>query len=65
VNPLSSLNILYVEDNDDLRDTIDRKANFFNPPDPRFDTKFVPQAPQYAKVGYRPVSRQSPAAKAL
>ena len=45
-------------DVNDLRDTIDRKANTFDPPDPRFDAKFVPQAPQYAKVGYRPVSRK-------
>jgi hypothetical protein len=41
----------------DLRDTIDRTANTFDPPDPRFDARFVPQAPQYAKVGYRPVTR--------
>lgn len=41
----------------DLRDTIDRKINTFDPPDPRFDPQFVPQSPQYAKVGYRP-SRQ-------
>ncbi len=38
----------------DLRGTIDRSANTFNPPDPRFDAQFVPQAPQYARVGYRP-----------
>ncbi len=38
----------------DLRDTIDRKRNTFDPPDPRFDAKFVPQSTQYAKVGYRP-----------
>lgn len=42
----------------DLRDTVDRKANTFDSPDPRFDTRFVPQAPQYAKVGYRPSARQ-------
>ena len=40
----------------DLRGTIDRAANRFNPPDPRFDVRFVPQAPEYAKVGYRPRS---------
>jgi len=39
----------------DLRDTIDRTVNTFDPPDPRFDAAFVPQAPQYAGVGYRPV----------
>jgi parallel beta helix pectate lyase-like protein len=44
-------------DINDLRDTIDRKSNTFDPPDPRFDAKFVPQAAEYAKVGYRPVSR--------
>jgi parallel beta helix pectate lyase-like protein len=42
----------------DLRDTVDRKANTFDSPDPRFDARFVPQAPQYAKVGYRPSARQ-------
>ena len=38
----------------DLRGTIDPAANKFDPPDPRFDAEFVPFAPQYAKVGYRP-----------
>jgi len=38
----------------DLRDTVDRAINTFDPPDPRFDAAFVPQAPQYARVGYRP-----------
>jgi len=38
----------------DLRGTIDRSANRFDPPDPRFDARFVPQAPEYARVGYRP-----------
>jgi hypothetical protein len=38
----------------DLRGTIDKSANTFDPPDPRFDAQFVPQAPQYARVGYRP-----------
>jgi hypothetical protein len=42
----------------DLRDSIDRKANTFDPPDPKFDAKFVPQAPQYARVGYRPIVRK-------
>jgi len=39
---------------DDVRGTINREANVFDPPDPRFDARFVPQAPQYGKVGYRP-----------
>jgi len=39
----------------DLRDALDRKLNAFDPPDPRFDARFVPSAPEYAKVGYRPV----------
>ncbi len=39
----------------DLRGTIDRKVNTFDPPDPRFDAQFVPHAPEYAGVGYRPV----------
>ena len=30
----------------DLRGTIDRKVNTFDPPDPRFDAQFVPQAPE-------------------
>jgi hypothetical protein len=43
-------------DLNDLRRTIDPKANTFDPPDPRFDGNFVPQAPEYARVGYRPVA---------
>ena len=39
----------------DLKGTIDRSVNTFDPPDPRFDSSFVPQAPEYARVGYRPV----------
>jgi hypothetical protein len=46
-------------DVNDLRGTINRDRNTFDPPDPRFDRQFVPQAPQFAKVGYRPV--KSPA----
>ncbi|HET7217518.1 MAG TPA: right-handed parallel beta-helix repeat-containing protein [Vicinamibacterales bacterium] len=38
----------------DLRGTIDKTANTLGGPDPRFDAQYVPQAPQYAKVGYRP-----------
>jgi hypothetical protein len=39
----------------DLRGTISRDANTFDPPDPRFDAGFSPRASQYAAVGYRPV----------
>jgi hypothetical protein len=39
---------------DDLRGTVAKAVNTFNPPDPRFDARFVPQAPEYARVGYRP-----------
>ena len=38
----------------DRKGTINRALNTFDAPDPRFDARFVPQAPQYAKVGYRP-----------
>ena len=38
----------------DLRGTVDKTANTFDAPDPRFDARFVPQAPEYSKVGYRP-----------
>ena len=38
----------------DLRGTIKAELNRFDPPDPRFDAQFVPQAPEYSKVGYRP-----------
>jgi hypothetical protein len=38
----------------DLRGTVSRTANVFDPPDPRFDSAFVPQAPEYARAGYRP-----------
>jgi hypothetical protein len=41
----------------DLRGTIKQESNTFDPPDPRFDARFVPQAPEYSKVGYRPVAR--------
>jgi hypothetical protein len=47
-------------DINDLRGTIDRNLNTMDPPDPRFDAQFVPQAPQYASVGYRPTKRQPP-----
>ncbi len=38
----------------DRRGTIDRAANTFDPPDPRFDAAFVPRDPAYANAGYRP-----------
>jgi hypothetical protein len=41
---------------DDLRGTINRAVNRFDPPDPRFDAQFAPQAPEYRAVGYRPVA---------
>jgi len=44
---------------DDLRGTIDRAVNTFDPPDPRFDAQFVPQAPEYRAVGYRPAAAAS------
>jgi hypothetical protein len=44
-------------DLNDLRGTIDKAANTFDPPDPRFDPQFSPRAPQYAGVGYRPIKR--------
>jgi hypothetical protein len=42
-------------DVNDLRGTISRDTNTLDPPDPRFDPEFIPRAPQYARVGYRPV----------
>ena len=33
----------------DLRGTINRELNTLDPPDPRFDAQFAPQAPQYAR----------------
>ena len=47
----------------DLRQSIDKEKNTIDPPDPRFDAAFVPQAPQYAKVGYRPIKRSAPGLK--
>jgi hypothetical protein len=49
-------------DINDLRQTIDAKANRLDPPDPRFDAAFVPQAPEYAKAGYRPAARRGSSA---
>jgi hypothetical protein len=45
-------------DIDDLRGTIAHDANTLGAPDPQFDARFAPRAPQYAAVGYRPVARQ-------
>jgi hypothetical protein len=42
-------------DANDLQGTIDRGVNTLDPPDPRFDARFTPRAPEYAHVGYRPV----------
>jgi hypothetical protein len=42
-------------DVNDLRGTINRDLNTIDPPDPRFDAQFSPQATEYAGVGYRPV----------
>lgn len=46
-------------DVNDLRGTINRDVNMIDPPDPRFDAQFIPQASQYAGVGYRPRKRAS------
>lgn len=48
-------------DVNDLRGTISRDVNTIDPPDPRFDAQFSPQASQYTGVGYRPV--KSPTAE--
>jgi parallel beta helix pectate lyase-like protein len=42
-------------DVNDLRQTINREVNTFDAPDPRFDAQFTPRAPEYARVGYRPM----------
>ena len=44
----------------DLRGTINKDMNHMDPPDPRFDGSFVPRAPEYASVGYRPVHAAAP-----
>jgi hypothetical protein len=38
----------------DLRGTVKAELNRFDPPDPKFDARFAPQAPEYSHVGYRP-----------
>ena len=47
----------------DLRGRINKDANTFDPPDPRFDAQFAPRAPQYAAVGYRPVKAPTPSVR--
>lgn len=51
-------------DVNDLSGTINKELNTLDPSDPRFDSQFVPQAPQYAKVGYRPVKAPKPESSA-
>jgi hypothetical protein len=46
-------------DVNDLLGTISRDVNTFDPPDPRFDASFVPHAPEFAGVGYRPADAAS------
>lgn len=41
---------------DDLRGTVNNTTNTLAAPDPMFDDRYVPRAPQYARVGYRPVT---------
>ena len=41
-------------DVDDVRGTVNRETNSFESTDPKFDARFVPQTPQYGRVGYRP-----------
>jgi Right handed beta helix region len=47
----------------DLRGRINKEANTFDPPDPRFDAQFAPRASQYAAVGYRPVKPSTPSVR--
>ena len=51
-------------DVNDLRGRIDKGANTFDPPDPKFDAQFVPRAAQYTGVGYRPAKERTPMAPA-
>jgi len=41
-------------DLDDVQNSIDTERNTLNAPDPLFDEDFVPTAPEYSEVGYRP-----------
>jgi hypothetical protein len=46
----------------DAKKVIDPTKNRLQGPDPRFDADWVPQAPEYAGIGYRPMTRaKSPA----
>jgi hypothetical protein len=38
----------------DLHGNVNKAVNTFDPPDPRFDAQFAPQAHEYSRVGYRP-----------
>ncbi|MCA8997503.1 MAG: right-handed parallel beta-helix repeat-containing protein [Planctomycetaceae bacterium] len=38
----------------DLRGTVNQEWNRFAPPDPEFDSDFIPRNPDYVDVGYRP-----------
>lgn len=44
-------------DLDDVQNSIDPERNTLDAPDPLFDRNFVPTAPEYAEVGYRPFRR--------
>ena len=50
-------------DINDLRGRINKEANTFDPPDPRFDAQFAPRASRYAAVGYRPVKASTPSVR--
>ena len=41
-------------DLDDVQNSIDTERNTLDAPDPVFDEDFVPTAPEYSEVGYRP-----------
>lgn len=43
----------------DLRGNISTATNRLDPPDPRFDARYVPRAPEYAAAGYRPAEGSS------
>ena len=46
----------------DAKKVIDPTKNRLQGPDPRFDADWIPQAPEYAGIGYRPMTRaKSPA----
>lgn len=41
-------------DLDDVQNSVDQERNTLDAPDPLFDENFVPAAPEYSEVGYRP-----------